>query len=433
MGDEGGDNPPEQQGVQDTQAKLLVDGLLSCIMKALSRSPSLVELVSVIDRESNELEVKSSWTKLFEHFNDAYDVTQKKKVKDINRQSTKIRIEDIVTQLGKLDKTENADFLVMPWNYKMKLFESDGEKLNNIMVEENAKDYDAKLQALEMRMEKKHGELLNHLQTFLHGAFAEHKKPDLATTFAGITARGGGGATGGSAGGAAGGAAAARQGNGRNITAGRVRSVSPSVKRFRADDGSSVASDVAGDTTNQGFRYQNKSKAAVTGTSDSNKTGRKMRSPPADIFVWGVHPDTTFEDIVNDLAASDIQIKESDILKKSKDEAQLCSYKISVPAVDLQRALDPSIWPLRVRVREFIHYARRNPRQQTGNGNAREQAQPSAQGGQGGRDGVASGPQGGAQGQSFGGARPKAGSAFLQVPSIELHNMFDALAKAKTL
>ena len=37
----------------------------------------------------------------------------------------------------------------------------------------------------------------------------------------------------------------------------------------------------------------------------------------------------------------------------------LKSYKISVRAEDLQRALDPSVWPLRVKVREFIHYSRK--------------------------------------------------------------------------
>ena len=39
-------------------------------------------------------------------------------------------------------------------------------------------------------------------------------------------------------------------------------------------------------------------------------------------------------------------------------------YKISVKAEDLQRALDPSIWPLRVKVREYIYYSRRTPRNQ---------------------------------------------------------------------
>ena len=51
------------------------------------------------------------------------------------------------------------------------------------------------------------------------------------------------------------------------------------------------------------------------------------------------------------------------ILKKSKDEAPLNSYKISVQASDLQKALNPEIWPLRVKVREYIYYPSK-PRQQ---------------------------------------------------------------------
>ena len=88
-----------------------------------------------------------------------------------------------------------------------------------------------------------------------------------------------------------------------------------------------------------------------------------MRSPPADIFVWGIHPDTTIQDIVADLAESGVIIEEKDVQKKSKPEAYLSSYKISVKAEDLQVALNPSVWPLRVKVREFIHYSRRSPRQ----------------------------------------------------------------------
>ena len=57
-----------------------------------------------------------------------------------------------------------------------------------------------------------------------------------------------------------------------------------------------------------------------------------MRSPPADIFVYGVHPDTTPEDIVQDLAFSEIIIKTQDITVKSKEEAYLKSCKISVKA-----------------------------------------------------------------------------------------------------
>ena len=130
------------------------------------------------------------------------------------------------------------------------------------------------------------------------------------------------------------------------------RSRSNSNKRRRTDEGSGEeTAEVTRD------RSQQKQKKFVVGTS--NQVGRKMRSPPADIFVYGVHPDTSPEDIVQDLAFSDIIISTQDITVKSKEEAYLKSYKISVKAEDLQKALDPSVWPLRVKVREFIHYSRK--------------------------------------------------------------------------
>ena len=91
-----------------------------------------------------------------------------------------------------------------------------------------------------------------------------------------------------------------------------------------------------------------------------------MRSPPAAIFVWGVHPETTIDDIVNDLAESDLKVDARDIVKKSKDEAYLVSYKINIPGDDLAKALNPDIWPIGVRVREFIHYKRKPGRAQQG-------------------------------------------------------------------
>ena len=52
-------------------------------------------------------------------------------------------------------------------------------------------------------------------------------------------------------------------------------------------------------------------------------------------------------------------------------------------AEDLQKALDPSVWPIRVKVREYIFYAKRQPRpdgaagvkQQHGDGQAGGQGQ----------------------------------------------------------
>jgi len=75
---------------------------------------------------------------------------------------------------------------------------------------------------------------------------------------------------------------------------------------------------------------------------------------------YGVHPDTREEDIVTDLSESGIEIETTDIIKKSKDDAPLKSFKISVKAEDLQKALDPSVWPMRVKVREYIYYSKKS-------------------------------------------------------------------------
>ena len=56
-----------------------------------------------------------------------------------------------------------------------------------------------------------------------------------------------------------------------------------------------------------------------TGTSKSTNSTRKLRSPPADILVWGMHPETTPED----LADCDIPIVVKDIVKKPRDGAAL--------------------------------------------------------------------------------------------------------------
>ena len=97
-----------------------------------------------------------------------------------------------------------------------------------------------------------------------------------------------------------------------------------------------------------------------------------MKSPPADIFIWGVHPSTTPEDIVEDLAYSDIKIQVSDIEKKTRQDGErpsgLDSYKISIKAEDLTKALSADVWPLRIRVREWVHYSNRRSSREGGGG-----------------------------------------------------------------
>jgi len=127
---------------------------------------------------------------------------------------------------------------------------------------------------------------------------------------------------------------------------GGARARSNSNKRRRGEDGTAVIVDEPQQQKTNASSVHPAKKKSVIGTSNSLITGRKMKSPPADIFVWGVHKDTRVDDIVKDLAECEIKIEAKDVQQTSKEDANLKSYKISIPAADL----DPAIWPLRVKV-----------------------------------------------------------------------------------
>ena len=309
----------------------MVDGLLCSIMKAISRSPPHAERVAIIEKNTCENEVKRSWEILFTHF-DVVDPARKKKVIDIDRETTKKRIEDLVTQLSKVDKEECREMFVMPWSYIVKEFESESEERSRIWEQEKSNDYDFKIDKLEKKMDQKHKELLNAMHSMLQGAGKSQQQVSFTSnqgTYAGAVSLGNQGPQGlgqahhhqvaeqsvgqgnhyltvpSSVPGARWDSGASRQGS-----RGPNRSRSPSTKRLKSHDGS--ITEIVQPTYNP-----RNVKKSVIGTSDSKLNGRKMKSPPADIFVWGVHPETTVEDIINDLAASDIKVDAKDIVKKS--------------------------------------------------------------------------------------------------------------------
>ena len=84
-----------------------------------------------------------------------------------------------------------------------------------------------------------------------------------------------------------------------------------------------------------------------------------MKTCPADIFIYGVEKSTSVQDIIDDLKESGIDIEHDKVEKKTREPATVDSYKISVKNEDLQTALDPAIWPMRVKVREWIYYPKK--------------------------------------------------------------------------
>ena len=308
----------------------------------------------------------------------------KKKVIDITRETKLKLVEDIVGQLDHVSQNDpNSVCLLMPWDYSIDDFESDSEYRNKLWEQEKVKENSQLFQDFESKMEKKHADLVAHLDkwstnienlwkhatgqplSFANAVSGNSVLPSFNSIvpplqvpptllvppeqFPPIPP----------------------QGSRQNAGVYRPRSNS---KRRRTEDGYVEDDQGKGQPPprHQGSHPQNKNVGKskpkpIIGTSDSSANGRKMRTPPADIFVWGVHPSTSVEDIVNDLEASGISVSVSDIEKKSNPEAKLCSYRVSVPATLLEKALDPGIWPLRVKVREFIHYSNR-PKQPRNNG-----------------------------------------------------------------
>ena len=351
-----------KDSVETTDAmgmKVICDGLLCSILRAMSNSANKDEFITVIDRECEEAEILTSRKKLFSHYSDVQCDKQKKAVIDITRGSKRKNIEDIVDQMIKVDQREKSQLFYMPWDYTIKPFISDTEKRAELIEKEVSTEMDSKLDSLKNEMNVKNQaimELINskfaQVSQLLSSAPAPQQgqgNPYLQVppSYAGVAAsrvpahvgqhqgsqgRGGhGGDEGVTAyslqtvptfnivpptaayqGGGHGHAAAESRGRGRANQGDNPfnRSRSNSNKRMRMDEemgGENVT--VARDGSQS--QSTNKQKKFVVGTS--NQAGRKMRSPPADIFVYGVHPDTTIDDIVQDLAFNDIIIRAQDI------------------------------------------------------------------------------------------------------------------------
>ena len=391
-------------------SKVICDGLLCSILHAMSHVSNKDEFISVVERDCDEQEILAAREKLFKYFSDVICDKQKKPILDITRSSVRKNIEDILEQMRKVDKTLMSQIFFMPWDYAIKPFKGDTEIRADLMEKDLGIVVDSKIESLKNEMRIKNQAIME----LIHNKFNEviqhvssSSNPQSTPSYASVASHGKGEGHHSVCG-------SGQSGQGRDQVqrySGSIPTLSftsavppltapgqDSRRGMGQQDGGQwdrLAGDAHGrsrsGSANKRRRGENgpiqdrspssnsRQKRVVVGTCSSNQAGRKMRSPPADIFVYGVHPDTSPEDIVQDLAFSDIIIKAEDIVKKSKDEAFLKSYKISVKAEDLLKALDPAIWPMRVKVREFIHYSRRPGRE--GQGYQQQHGRVQAQGG----------------------------------------------------
>ena len=366
--------------------KIICDDLVCSIAQALSRKAEISDIVTAVAREYGNEEITESWKNYFSVFNDVMCKERKKPIVEIARTEIRLNISDIVNHLNSFEKVDDLSFLMMPWRSKVNPLENDGEIVARTIVEANSGHVEKKIEELEKRIDTKNKAYFESLQTELRSLIAGINPTVSGPSFASARAMGPPLAP----------APQDRGRPGRDLNRGgaqsfRDRSTSAN-KRARVEDAHELAGGESPEAGGQALhvhdrhhsrqnRSQSRTKKYVVGTLNTNqRQGRKMKSPPVDIFIYGMHPDTTDDDIINDLKDSDIVIEARDIIKKSKPESALHSYKISVNAEDLQKALDPSIWPMRVKVREYIYYSRKNLRNQQQS--PRDQGHQGADGGQ---------------------------------------------------
>ena len=330
----------EGQLFRDSEGRvILVDGIIASLFYAFDRYAEKTTINETMARSFGFEALKNSRILLYQAFSLA---DPSGKISDKRTEETLLK--DLWEKITKIDMSGHGNVKVcMPYNFTIPRFVGDAEfaaetgrdTTNTLLVE--------RMNAIEKRMEEKNNSMMSLLQSISSKVqvppTASAVPPSFSNTYAGVT----------------------NTFSGRNQIQGRPqllaggsthgRERSPSVKR-------------AGEEFNEPRKKRYTDKPAVIQGTRSNDRQRKMKSPPADIFVYGVPRGTTTEDIVEDLAESDIQVAPSDIILMSKGSPSVISYRISVKAEDLQKALDPTVWPLRVKVREFIHYRSRKGNQQ---------------------------------------------------------------------
>ena len=119
------------------------------------RDPDKEELALVIDRDMSEALIRESWTLLFSCFNKAFDKSQKKRIIEINRETTLKMVEDMISQLEHVTRNEPDSVLfLMPWDYPVKEFESESEYRGKVWEDEKSKEVNMNLHQLECKLDK---------------------------------------------------------------------------------------------------------------------------------------------------------------------------------------------------------------------------------------------------------------------------------------
>ena len=325
---------------------VLVDGIIASLFFAFDRYADRAMINATLARTFGFEALKNARSLLYHAFS-----LQEENGRIPDKRTEDTLLKDLWEKITKIDMKGQGEVVVcMPYNFTIPQFVSDAEYLAETAQDTTNTMVLERMTVLEKRVDDKNNEMMKLLQNINDKVNVSPPLPPptfAPATYSAAAAQGGMRGTGGGV---------RNQGRPQhlNIPGGSAlpfRDRSPSVKRGISDV-------LQPNIANQSKR-RIMSKNIVSGSRTLDKV-RKMKSPPADIFVYGIYKDTTKSDIVEDLAECDIQIAEGDIQLMSKGSPAVVSYKISVKAEDLVKVLDPTVWPLRVKVREFIHYKKRH-------------------------------------------------------------------------
>ena len=238
-------------------------------------------------------EILDARKKLFTYFSDVICNERKKPILEVERNSTKRYVQDIVNQLLKVDRETEIQMFCMPCDYERQKFVSEGERITNVIEKEIANEFDLKIKALEHRMNEKHRALHDSIVESVNRAIQSKTSYASAAAYGGarprdqasnvvppvLTVVGPPPAPGVVHGRAEVHGGAAVEGGGHQASFGslghensRLRGRSPSVKRGRGDSPAGTA--------NRSTSRPPKQMKCVIGTSkNAVQTSRQMRSP----------------------------------------------------------------------------------------------------------------------------------------------------------
>ena len=133
-GDDGGTQPSVQIDVIGN--KVINDGLLCSILHAKSHVINAEDLIGRIERACDLDVILESRKKLFTFYSDVTCSERNKLILDIERQSKRRYIKDVVDQIFKIDTANDASVFCRPYDYVLEKFPSESERVSGVIEQE---------------------------------------------------------------------------------------------------------------------------------------------------------------------------------------------------------------------------------------------------------------------------------------------------------